>query len=287
MAGYLQTSGDPLTSAQWETLRDAVLTTARASLVDRRIISLVGPLGPGVEAIPSDLLTGAPTGDIEILGDAEGTAITTVRRRYLPLPLVYKDFWIHWRDLESNRQFGFPIDSGKAAAAASAVANAEDRLVFLGDASLDLTGLTNMPGRNTLPMRDWTAEGSGFGDVVDGIRKLTAAGFPGPFALVTSPELYAQLNRVFDNTGVLEIEQVEKLARRGVYSASVLPEPTALVVDSSPANLDLTVGLDFTVAFVESTNLNFKFRVVESIVLRVRRPGAILTFESASSGTVQ
>ena len=281
MPDYLQTSGEPLTSAQWDALRDAVLTTARASLVDRRIISLVGPLGPGVEAVPSDLLSGASSGEIDVLGNAESSAITTVRRRYLPLPLVYKDFWIHWRDLESNRQFGFPIDSGKAAAAAAAVANAEDRLVFLGDSSLDLNGLTNMPGRNTLPMRDWTTEGNGFRDAVDGIRALTAAGFPGPYALVTSPELYAQLNRVFDSTGVLEIEQVEKLARRGVYSASVLPEPTAILVDSGPANLDLTVGLDFTVAFVESSNLNFKFRVLESIVLRVRRPGAILTFESA------
>lgn len=285
MPDYLQTSGEPLTSAQWEALRDTVLTTARASLVDRRIISLVGPLGAGVEAVPSDLLTSASSGEIDVLGNAESSAITTVRRRYLPLPLVYKDFWIHWRDLESNRQFGFPIDSGKAAAAAAAVANAEDRLIFLGDSSLDLNGLTNMPGRNTLPMRDWASEGSGFQDVVDGIRQLTAAGFPGPYALVTSPELYAQLNRVFDNTGVLEIEQVEKLARRGVYSASVLPEPTSVLIDCSPANLDLAVGLDFTVAFLESNNLNFKFRVVESIVLRVRRPGAILTVESASPGT--
>ncbi|HEX5415129.1 MAG TPA: family 1 encapsulin nanocompartment shell protein [Chloroflexota bacterium] len=284
MPDYLQTSGDPLTSAQWETLRDAVVTTARASLVDRRIISLVGPLGPGVEALPSDLLTGASSAEIDILGDDEGKPITTVRRRYLPLPLIYKDFWIHWRDLESNHEFGFPIDSGKAAAAASAVAHAEDRLVFLGDESLGLNGLTDMPGRNTLPMRDWATEGNGFQDVVDGIRKLTAAGFPGPYALVTSPELYAELNRVFDNTGVLEIEQVEKLARRGVYAASVLPEPSTLLVDSSAANLDLAVGLDFTVAFVESNNLNFKFRVVESIVLRVRRPGAILTYEAHPAG---
>ena len=46
----------------------------------------------------------------------------------------------------------------------------------------------------------------------------------GPYALAVSPRLYADLNRIFDDSGVLELEQVEKLARRGVYPTAVLPE---------------------------------------------------------------
>jgi len=116
------------------------------------------------------------------------------------------------------------------------------------------------------------------------VQTLVDGGFTGPYALVVSPRLYAQLNRVFDDTGVLELEQVEKLARRGVYPTAILPEPSALLADTGAQNVDLAIGLDMATAYVESNNLNHRFRVLESLVLRVRRPGAIVTFEAAGEG---
>jgi uncharacterized linocin/CFP29 family protein len=279
MADYLQRDQAPLTAEQWAALDEAVISTARAVLVARRCIPLVGPFGPGVLALPDDTVTGAGRGQIDLLGTAEGEAVGIERRGLLPLPLIYKDFWLHWRDLEANRQFGLPLDTGKAAAAAAACAQMEDHLVFEGDATLGLPGLRTVEGRQVLPMRDWGAIGQAFADVVDGVRALTEHGFAGPYALIVSPRLFAELNRVFDGTGVLEFEQVEKLARRGVFPTAVLPEPSALLVDSGAQNMDLAVGLDFSVAYVESANLNHRFRVLESLALRIRRPGAICTFE--------
>ena len=281
MEDYLQRDQAPLTSEQWTALDSAVIAAARAMLVGRRFISLVGPFGPGVEALPSDTLSGTTDGRIDLLGNAEGETIGVERRRYLPLPLIYKNFWIYWRDLESSRQFGTPLETSKAVGAATACTSAEDRLIFDGEPSLMLPGLRNVADRQTLPMRDWDAEGQAFSDVVDGVRALTDASFTGPYALAVSPRLYAQLNRVFDATGVLELEQVEKLARRGVYPSSVLPEPAALLLDSSASNVDLAVAVDLSVAFVESTQLNYRMRVLESLVLRIYRPRAICTFEPA------
>ena len=172
-----------------------------------------------------------------------------------------------------------------AAAAAVACAQAEVHLVFNGDPALGLPGLRNVDGRQTAPMGDWGRVGQAFAAVVDGVRLLTAQSFPGPYALVVSPQLYAQLNRIFGNTGVLELEQVEKLARRGVYPSSVLPEPSALLLDSGAQNMDLAVAFDLSVAFVESTNLNYRFRVLESLVLRIHRPGAICMFEPPAGET--
>src|SRR6266513_2360804 len=101
-------------------------------------------------------------------------------------------------------------------------------------------------------MADWNTMGAAFADVVEGVRVLTQAGFTGPYALAVSPRLYADLNRIFDSTGVLELEQVEKLARRGVYPTAVLPEPSARLVDSGAQNLDLAISLDLSTAYVES-----------------------------------
>jgi uncharacterized linocin/CFP29 family protein len=283
MADYLQRDQAPLTSEQWAALDSAVISAARAMLVGRRFISLVGPFGPGIEALPSDTLAGTTDAQIDLLGNAEIETIGVERRRYLPLPVIYKNFWIYWRDLESSRQFRTPLETSKAVGAATACASAEDRLIFDGEPSLMLPGLRNVADRQTLPMGDWSAHGQAFGDVVDGVRALTDAGFTGPYALAVSPRLYAQLNRVFDATGVLELEQVEKLARRGVYPSSVLPEPAALLVDSSASNMDLAVAVDLSVAFVESTQLNYRMRALESLVLRIYRPHAICTFKPAGS----
>lgn len=280
MHDYLQRDDAPLTSAQWTLFDQVAISTARSVLIDRRFLTLVGPFGPAVEAVPSDVITGRTRGEVDLLGRAEGQAVTIERRRFLPLPLIYKDFWVHWRDLDANDRLGYPLDPGEAAAAAAAVAQAEDRLVFDGDPALDLPGLRTAEGRQILPMRDWSIMGNAFADVVDGMRRLTASGFSGPYALIVTPLLYADLNRIFDSTGVLELEQVQKLARRGVYPTAVLPEGTALLIDSGAQNMDLAVGLDLSVAFVSSEQLNYKFRVVESLVLRIRRPAAVCSFEA-------
>jgi uncharacterized linocin/CFP29 family protein len=283
VADYLLRDQAPLDTAEWAALDQAVIRTAQSVLVGRRFINLVGPFGAGVEALPNDIIGGAGGGQVDLLGNDEGEALTIQSRRFLPLPLVYKDFWVHWRDLESSRLLGVPLDLGKAAAAASATAQAEDRLIFDGDADLGLPGLRNVEGRQSRPMGDWATMGSAFADVVEGTRTLIQAGFTGPYALAVSPRLYADLNRIFDNTGVLELEQVEKLARRGVYPTAVLPEPSALLIDSGAQNLDLAVALDLSTAYLESSNLNHRFRVLESLVLRIRRPGAICTFEAEAA----
>ena len=277
---YLQRDQAPLGDDQWRLLDEAAIRTARGMLIGRRVIPVVGPFGPGVEVVPNDTIAGQAVGQIDLLGEDEGEAIGIEQRRFLPLPLLYKDFRLHWRDLEANRQLGLPLDIGKVSAAAAATAQAEDRLVFEGDARLGLPGLCTVEGRQVLPQSDWGEMGRAFADVVAGVQALVDHGFTGPYALVVPPRLYAQLNRVFDDTVVLELEQVEKLARRGVYPSPVLPEAAALLIDSGAQNLDLAIGLDLSLAYVESTNLNHHFRVLESLVLRVRRPGAIVSFEA-------
>ena len=219
-------------------------------------------------------------GQIDLLGNEEGEAIGLEARRYLPVPLLYKDFWLYWRDLEASNQLELPLETSRAAATGAAVARAEDTLVLDGHPGLGLPGLRTVEGHQSVALGDWGVEGQGFAAVVNAVRHMADRGFPGPYALIVSTGLYAQLNRLFGNTGVLEIDQVAKLARRGVYATSVLPEPAALLVDSGAQNMELTISIDLVTAYVESVNLNHHFRVVESLLLRIHRPAAICTFEA-------
>jgi uncharacterized linocin/CFP29 family protein len=134
-----------------------------------------------------------------------------------------------------------------------------------------------------ITMSDWSGLGNAFRDVVTATQYLTDAGFYGPYAVIASPRLYAAMNRVYENTGVLEIEQVQKLASAGVYRSAAIPDGRAVIVAVGASNMDLVVGQDLVAAYVESENLNHHFRVVESVVLRIKRPQAVVNLEPAAA----
>ncbi|HBQ93842.1 MAG TPA: bacteriocin, partial [Sulfobacillus sp.] len=89
------------------------------------------------------------------------------------------------------------------------------------------------------------------------------------------PATFALWHRLYGNSGVLEVDQIRQLVQGGVYMSLFIPKNDALVVANAPQNLDLAVGLDTSVAFLESSAMNHRFRVLETLTLRVKRPGAV------------
>ena len=277
MVEFLMREQAPLSASQWEVIDRTVEETARRLLVGRRIIPVYGPVSVGLQAIPADMLPNIDGGVVSLIDRESAVVSPVVPRQFLPLPIIYRDFVLHWRDIEASRQFSIPLDASAAAVAAAFVAQKEDDLIFNGSADLRLPGLRTVENRTTIPMRDWSAMGNGFADVRDAIQRLIAAGFPGPYAVVLSPVLYAHINRVYENTGVLEIEQIQKLALAGVFQTPVVPEPTALVISVGAENMDLVIAQDLVTAFLQVENLNSYFRVLEILTLRIKRPGAVCT----------
>ena len=84
-----------------------------------------------------------------------------------------------------------------------------------------------------------------------------------------------------DNTGLLEIEQIKKVVK-DVLQTPIIPEGQALLVSAGPQNFDLVIAQDISVAYVESTNMNHLFRVLEMVALRIKRPGSILVIGKGS-----
>lgn len=277
MSAYLGRDQSPLTPEQWALIDGTVTEVARNTLVGRRFIHLFGPFGPGLQVVPNDTYEGVGTGTSDFKGEEEGAVIAATGRNFIPLPIIYKDFLLHWRDLETSRQLNIPLDVSPAAAAAHFCAEAEDRLIFLGAAGQ--SGLLNVEGRNGLALGDWSAAGAAFATAVAAVEKLTTAGFYGPYAMVLSPRLYAQTYRVLGHGGLLEIDQMKKVMTAGVYQSPVIPEGKGVVVACGPQNLDLAISQDLVTAFLETSKMNHYFRVFEILGLRIKRPGAICVLE--------
>ena len=277
---FLLRHQSPLTPEQWSRIDDLVVRTARRQLVGRRLLPIYGPLGPGALAVQIRKISPPADAAIGLTGQEEAR-IASEDHDFIPVPILYRDFAIHWRNIEQSRQFGIPLDLSQAAAAAAAVARREDELVFLGDQKLGHMGILNASGRTIVPLGDWSKPAAAFNSIVSATTKLGTQGFFGPYAVVTSPGLFVHLNRVFDNTGVLEIDQIGRLARAGVFLSPVLPEPSAVVVSVGAENLDLAVAQDMITAYLQVENLNHHFRVFEAVTLRIKQASAIATLESS------
>jgi len=269
----------PLTAEEWARIDEIVVRTARNRLVGRRFINIFGPLGSGAQCVPRDVFVGTNMGNASLLGDEDIHPIRVENRTFMPIPSIYKDFRIYWRDIETSRNTGAPLDVSSAAGAASFVADCEDSLILNGDEKLGLEGLTNAERRNSVPLLDWDEPGQAFQNVVNAVQKLVDSGFYGPYAMVVSPVMFAKMQRVYGSTGVLEINQVREIATAGVFQTAVLRDNKVVLVSTGAENLDIAIAQDLITAYLGPDDMNHPFRVLEALVLRIRRPEAICTLE--------
>jgi uncharacterized linocin/CFP29 family protein len=276
---YLNRAESPLTERDWELIDTTVIEVARRSLVGRRFLHVFGPLGAGVQDVDYDTFAGTGSAQVAVFGETETSVVRAQRRVHENIPIIYKDFMLYWRDIETSRQLNAPLDVSAAAAAASIVAQKEDYLIFNGDEECGYEGLINATGRNMIPARNWQEAGAGFQDVVDARSKLLEAGFYGPYAVILNPVWYANMHRVYANSGVLEINHIRELATAGVFQSASLKENQGLILSVGIQNFDIAIGQDLVTAYLGVERMNHPFRVFESLVLRLKRPGAICTFE--------
>jgi uncharacterized linocin/CFP29 family protein len=272
MADFRQRAQSPLTSEEWERLDKITAVAASEQRVGRRVLDLFGPIGAGHQFVPRLSLAGVTTAAADLAGQG-GAAVSVAARSHLPLTIIHKDFTLHWRDVETARQSGLPLDLGAAAAAAALCAAREDDLIFHGDKPLGIEGLTTVAGHRSMTRRDWGLAGHAFLDIVEATDHMAAAGLYPPYALVCSPNLYACLLRVAGAAGVLELSQAREICTAGVFRSAHIK--SALLLAVGPQNFDLVVGQDLTVAYTRTENMDYVFRVLETLALRVKRPAAI------------
>ncbi len=269
---YLSRESSALSAKLWEQIDKTVINTARTALTCRRFLPIYGPLGIGTESINID--------DSESLDEIfdEGF-ITTKGRKYVEIPTIYDDFTLLSRDLENSQKFGYPVDLSKAAYSAEACSGKEDRLIFFGNTAKGYEGLLTASGINKIKKSDWSLGENAFSDIASALELFTAKGIYGTYALAVSPDLYMQLQRIQQGTGLLEIDRLNKLLNGNVFTSWVLGTKKAVLVCPDSRNMDLVIGQDLAAAYLEQKELNHSFRVLESVLLRIKRKQAVTVFE--------
>jgi len=254
MGDYLMRDAAPLAGDVWRAVDEMVATVISKNLVARRVLSLVGPLGWGVDVVP-------------VIGfEQEGEAyITAEMPGYQPLQALEARFMLRMKDLARAEQTPFALDLGAVATAATELARKEDGLLIGGLIEQATVG----------DMGDWTQINKPFEAVAKAEAALRTAGFDGPFALVLGFGTYAQLASLMSH-GQRELKLVKSLVEAGIHRSPVVPEGQALLIDPAPWNVDMVVGQDAATAFLGNEGLNLSFQIMETLALRIKRSGAAM-----------
>lgn len=269
---YLSRHTSPIAEGLWAQIDAATVSVARNVLTARRFLHLTGPLGIGVTSIQID--------DADTREEAfEDGFIVNKGRKIAEIPTLFEDFSLLGRDFALSEATGQPLDLSAVLMAAQAIALKEDRLIFLGNSKLGIDGLLSAPGANKLTKSDWSVGENAFSDVASAIDTLVSIGVFGAYTLVLSPSLHTQLQRLQPGTGLLEIDRVSKLVGGQLFKSPILGKNQAVLLCAQPENVDLVIGQDIAAAYLEQRELNHHFRLVESVLPRIRKQKAIVVFK--------
>ena len=187
-------------------------------------------------------------------------------RVVIPLEEVSKGFIVSQRAIDYSRAMKQPLEVGDAIRAATELALDEDRKIF--------EKLIGVEEAIKLTISGWDAPGSAVEEVTKALQELLRVGVPGPYTLFTSPARYAKLVAVYERTGVMELTRLKALVK-DVVPTPILPDDTALIVATTPTILDVVFGGDTEVEYIGPEDGVHRFRLWETIAVRVRNPKGI------------
>ncbi|MFW6438338.1 MAG: family 1 encapsulin nanocompartment shell protein [Armatimonadota bacterium] len=256
----------PLTDEQWAQLDEMVTSTAKKYLTARRLLPIFGPLGVGMNVVPTAEVAAGNDEPIHLAG-----------QKLTMLQEINADFSLNIMHFAEAERMGIPVSFAPALVAAQEISRQEDEILFNGSDETGVPGLLNVEGAHIIDANDWNEEGSlvqGFARAVD---VLGNAGYPGPYGVVVSPGTKALAYRTLKGPR-LEVEIVNDLAEAGLYASSSIGQKM-LVMEVGRANADLALGMDITTSYLDQDERTHIFRIMETLALRVKRPDSIVVLQ--------
>lgn len=262
---YLNRKDAPFGDQVWEKIDHAVTAAAKSQLCGRRLISIMGPYGLGLKALP--------TGDCPV-DERLPEGVQMAAGCVTPLALIHKEFSLPVRDVAAFEQSSLPLDLGQAAKAAIDCARQEDTLVFEGSKALATKGLLNTDRINTVKLKPWDEVGAAAQNVIEALTALDGKGFHGPYALALAPKLYNLLYRRYPQGNATELEHVGQIVTDGVVKAPAITSGGVLLCTGGPF-ASIVLGQDLMTGFVGPAGSNYEFIISETLALWLREPASV------------
>ena len=286
-----------LTDYEINYIETAIVKTVRPILIGRQLMPITSLAHAGFRKYT--FFTEGDMGQalIDMQGEEESMDIVDLIEGSADIPIIHKEYRLHWRDVLMRRETGQDLNTQHAENAARQVAEEEDKLILTGEVAgtlawpaLGIEGLCTATGNLGATGGAWPSDA--IANVATAKQALRAVGFYGPYRLIVPSTIYGYLEGLISNTEKWYFQAVGELiggvenilVSDNLIASDGAARDSALLVDVQPGNFNLVVGADITNHLAQQPNMNYFGRVWEAVVPVIKRPQAIYEIDTITSG---
>lgn len=162
-------------------------------------------------------------------------------RQTLKIPIIHQAFKIPWRYLQAARTEGRALDTANLAAAAAKVVEKAEEMIFKGNSSLGITGLTGVSGLSVTGA-DFGTAGNAYETFRKARDEFIKNNIYGPYVAVLNPVQYGELDVLtsYDNS---QRKMIEGTFVDAIYHSSQITAGEGYVFAVSKQYMDrITIG---------------------------------------------
>lgn len=247
----------PISTAAWKNLEDEVRRTFARNVAGRRVVDMPEPQGPDFSALTTGRYTSAE-------GQHDDGVRTRVRQN-IPVLELRADFTLSREEVDSVLRGSADPDWQPAKDAATAIARAEDRVLFEGRKGEGIDGI--MPSSSNPPVV-MPADIREFPNAVaQATSALRLVGVDGPYVLFLPAAIYTEIAETVDH-GYPIRDHIQRLLRDGqIIWAPALPRP--VLISDRGGDYELHLGEDLAIGYQHHDDSSIQLYLRETLTVRV------------------
>lgn len=242
---------------EWEELDRVMITAFRErlvgiqDLVDNNLVHPLGGLGTLVSQYNRMSEKNRAQVSMKASTDAEQSRVL-FDLQSVPIPVIFSEFQLDIRLLESSRRLGDALDTVEAEETARVVGEELETILFNGNTTamggMPIYGYRTHPNRNTAAGASWGTSTNIYPNILQMVAALSADRVPGPYVLYLHNDQYMESLAITDTTRGLTERQVALNNIPMLQDIKIADKMTAgegIMVSMNRQTVDLARAEDF------------------------------------------
>lgn len=253
----------PISAEVWEEIDQRAKEVLNTILSARKAVKVLGPKGWDYAVVPE--------GRLEILEEGSQGQVNTGMYKIKPLVEARVSFELDRWELDNIVRGAKDIELAPLEEAVRDLAVFEEKAIYSGYEKGSIEGLDQCAAHNI----DFGNDVKSIMSAMSEARfKLIAAYEKGPYTLVVGKEAYKRLNVIFEGYPLYKI--VKSILGGEIILSEAIEGAYLFPYDHE--NIELTIGQDFSIGYVNHTADKLKLFVTESFTFRVLDNHIIVKF---------
>ncbi|WP_327065355.1 family 1 encapsulin nanocompartment shell protein [Kitasatospora sp. NBC_01250] len=257
----------PISTGAWAQIEEEARRTFTLHLAGRRVVDLVGPVGPDLAAVGSGHLQ-------SIAALVPGTSAHARESR--PVVELRVPFTLDRQAVDDVERGSQDSDWQPVKDAARTMAQAEDTAIFEGWPAAGITGVRIGSDNPTVTL---PGEVTDYPDAVSrALTTLRLAGVDGPYSLLLGADAYTAVNET-SNHGYPVRQHLARVVTGEIIWAPALQG--AVVLSTRGGDFELHLGQDLSIGYLSHDAHAVRLYLQESLTFALHSPEAAVTLVNA------